>query len=80
MAPAHLTFPPREPGARCVMAGKLQVGHVLADYHMRWTAYLWAVQGKPGMGFRGEVKAANLRSMREAVNDWLSANGPWWAG
>ena len=33
--PVRLTFPAREPGARRIMAGKLQVGHALADYHYR---------------------------------------------
>jgi hypothetical protein len=76
--PVKLTFPTREPGARKIMAGKLQVGHALADHRMRWTAYLWAVAGKPGMGFRGEVKAADLRLMRAGVAGRLEANGPWW--
>jgi len=74
----RLTFPAREPGARKIMAGHLQVGHVLADFHMRWTAYLWAVPGRPGMGFRGEVKGADLRQMRDRVAERLNANGPWW--
>ena len=60
------------------MAGKLQVGHCLADHRMHWTAYLWAVPGKPGMGFRGEVKGRDLRQMRERVAERLNANGSWW--
>jgi len=77
--PVHLTFPAREPGARRIMAGKLQVGHVLADHRMRWTAYLWAVPGKPGMGFRGEVRGADLRQMRDGVAERLDDGGPWWS-
>lgn len=78
--PVRLTFPAREPGARKIMADGIQVGHVLADFHYRWTAYLWAEAGRPGMGFRGEVKGANLRHMREKVLGWLEENGPWWSG
>ena len=74
-----LTFPAREPGARRIMADGVQVGHVLADHRMRWTAYLWAVPGKPGMGFRGEVKAIDLRLMRAGVVKRLDVNGPWWS-
>jgi len=76
--PVRLTFPAREPGARKIMAGKLQVGHCLADHRMRWVAYLWAVPGRPGMGWRGEVKGANLRQMRERVAERLVSDGPWW--
>jgi hypothetical protein len=61
------------------MAGKLQVGHCLADFRYRWTAYLWAVPGRPGMGFRGEVKGANLRQMRDEVRKRLADEGPWWS-
>ena len=77
--PVRLTFPAREPGARRIMAGKLQVGHALADHRYRWVAYLWAVPGKPGMGFRGEVKGAHLRQLRDGVVKRLDANGPWWS-
>lgn len=76
--PVKLTFPVREPGARKIMADGVQVGHALADYHMRWTAYLWAVRADPHMGYRGEVKGANLRQMRERVAERLAADGPWW--
>lgn len=74
-----LTFPAREPGARRIMAGKLQVGHCLANFHMNWVAYCWRVPGKPGEGFAGEVKGANLRQMRERVVERLNADGPWWS-
>jgi len=77
--PVRLTFPAREPGARCIMADGIQVGHVLADHRYRWTAYLWAEAAKPGTGFRGEVKGADLRQMREAVRSWLDEHGPWWS-
>ncbi len=74
----RLTFPAREPGARKIMADGIQVGHCLADHHWDWMAYLWCVAGKPGMGFRGQVRGANLRQMREKVQGWLDENGPWW--
>jgi len=76
--PPKLTFPAREPGARRIMAGKLQVGHCLADHRMRWTAYLWAVPGKPGEGFRLEVKGADLCSVRDRLAERIEADGPWW--
>ena len=76
--PIKLTFPAREPGARRIMAGKLQVGHALADHRMRWTGYLWAVAGCPGYGFRGEVKAPDLPALRVQVGGWLEKEGPWW--
>ena len=60
------------------MAGKLQVGHALADHRMRWTGYLWAVAGRPGYGFRGEVKAPDLPALRVQVGGWLEKEGPWW--
>jgi hypothetical protein len=75
-----LTFPAREPGARRIMAGNLQVGHCLADHRYRWTAYGWAVAGKPGSGFRLEVKGSDLRDIRDRMNGLLEADGPWWAG
>ena len=78
--PVRLTFPAREPGARRIMADGIQVGHALANHHMDWTAYLWAVASDPGMGFRGEVKAASLARMREKVRYWLETAGPWWTG
>ena len=77
--PVRLTFPAREPGARRIMAGKLQVGHALADHRMRWTGYLWAVAGKPGYGFRGEVKGANLALLKDEVWVVLNTGGPWWS-
>lgn len=76
--PVRLTFPPREPGARKIMADGLQVGHALADYRYRWTAHLWNVASDPHMGFRGEVRGASLRQMRERVLGWLEKDGPWW--
>ena len=78
--PVRITFPAREPGARRIMAGKLQVGHCLADHRYRWTAYLWAEAGRPGMGFRGEVKGSGLVHLRDEVQKRLDANGPWWSG
>ena len=76
--PVRLTFPAREPGARRIMAGKLQVGHVLADYRYRWTAYCWFVAGKPAYGFRYELKAPDLDGLRAEVRGWLEKSGPWW--
>jgi hypothetical protein len=60
------------------MAGKLQVGHCLASYRMRWTAYLWLVAGKPGEGFAGEVPCSDLRDLRDTVAARLGRRGPWW--
>jgi hypothetical protein len=62
------------------MAGKLQVGHCLADFRYRWTAYLWAVPGKPGWGFAAEIKGADLRNLRDLVTKELADRGPWWSG
>ena len=76
--PVRLTFPAREPGARRIMAGRLQVGHCLADWRYRWTAYCWSVAGEPGYGWRYEVKGANLRQMRDEVVKRMEADGPWW--
>ena len=77
--PVKLTFPAREPGARKIMADGVQVGHCLADFHMRWTAYLWLDAGRPGRGFAAEVRGASLRMMRERVVKRLTADGPWWS-
>jgi hypothetical protein len=77
--PVTLTFPPREPGARKIMADGIQVGHALASHHMNWTAYLWKVRSDPHMGFAGEVKGASLRQMRERVAERLADGGPWWS-
>ncbi len=76
--PVRLTFPAREPGARRIMAGGVQVGHMLADHRMRWTAYLWLDAGKPGRGFAGELRGRNLAAAREAARRELESGGPWW--
>ena len=76
--PVKLTFPSREPGARKIMADGLQVGHMLADFHMKWTAYLWAARSDPHMGFVGEVRGRNLAEAREATRKRLAEGGPWW--
>jgi len=76
--PVKLTFPAREPGARKIMANGIQVGHALADFHMRWTAYFWVVPGRPGEGIAGEAKGANLAEMRAEAARWVALHRPWW--
>jgi hypothetical protein len=77
--PVKLTFPAREPGARKIMAGKLQVGHCLADHRMRWTAYFWVVPGRPGEGIAGAVTGTDLARMREAAVRWAARHRQWWS-
>ena len=77
--PVRLTFPAREPGARRIMAGKLQVGHALAGWTGRtWTAYLWLAADDPDEGFAEHVQSASVRSLREAVVARLAEGGSWW--
>lgn len=76
--PDRVTLPAREPGARRIMAGGLQVGHALANHRYRWTAHLWLVPGKPGEGFAGEVRGADLRNLRDLLAERLAGEGAWW--
>lgn len=72
-----VTFPGYEPGAVAVHADGIQVGHILAGYHQRWTAYLWAVAGRPGEGFAAVVEGGKLAPLREQVRQ-RAAREPWW--
>ena len=78
--PVRLTFPAREPGARRIMAGKLQVGVCLADHLYRWQASLWSVAGRPDRGRAGIVRGSGLASLRDAVRKRVAEEGPWWSG
>jgi hypothetical protein len=61
------------------MADGIQVGHALADYRYRWTAFCWSVAGEPAWGWRYEVKAGDLAGLRAKVRGLFSESGPWWS-
>ena len=78
--PPRLTFPAREPGARKIMAGKLQVGICVGlPSRGRWEAWLWAAAGVPDTGRAGIIRGFDLRNLRDAVAGRLNAEGPWWS-
>jgi hypothetical protein len=79
MAALKLTFPGYEPGAVAIRADGVQVGHILANFHMEWTAHLWRVAGRPGEGFAGEVEGGKLAPLRELLRQRVADQGPWWA-
>ena len=74
--PVKLTFPSREPGARRIMAGKLQVGVCLQMHTRKWRAYLWARPGIVGRAI--EIKGDTVAQIREQVRGRLEREGPWW--
>ena len=76
--PVRVTLPAREPGARRIMAGGVQVGHALVGHRKRWTAYLWNAPSDPHMGIAGEVKGADLRNLRDLLTERLASRGAWW--
>ena len=77
--PVRLTFPSYDIGSARIMAGDLQVGHVLGEYWL-WRAYLWPVAGDFTTGPSGEqVTGRRLADVREKLRERVEAKGPWWS-
>ena len=74
--PVRLTFPAREPGARRIMAGKLQVGVCLQGHTGRWKAVLWAGSGCRNGGC--EVRGETVARLRVVLRGRVEEEGPWW--
>jgi hypothetical protein len=76
--PVRLTFPSYDIGAARIMAGDLQVGHVLGEYWC-WRAWLWPIADDFGGALTGEqVTGKNLSAVREKLRQRVADKGPWW--
>jgi hypothetical protein len=76
--PVRLTFPSYDIGAARIMAGDLQVGHVLGEYWL-WRAHLWAVADDFTCALSAEqVTAPKLADIREKLRQRIADKGPWW--
>ena len=77
--PVRLTFPSYDIGAARIMAGDLQVGHVLGEYWC-WRAWLWPVADEFITGpSGGQVTGKRLADVRVLVRERFELKGPWWS-
>lgn len=77
--PVKLTFPSYDIGSARIMAGDLQVGHVLGEYWC-WRAWLWPTADDFGCAYSGEqVTGRRLADVREKLRERVELKGPWWS-
>ena len=72
--PVRLTFPSYDIGAAGIMAGDLQVGHVLGEYWC-WRAWLWPVADEFITGPSGEQVTGKGWLMSGAVRERFELKG-----
>ena len=77
--PVRLTFPSYDIGSARIMAGDLQVGHVLGEYWC-WRAWLWPVADDFGFPDSTEqVTGRRLADVREKLRERVELKGAWWS-